>query len=142
MNLYDEMKERHQAEHNAFPMVFAFSQSAFEEGLEKLGLKSTDVDQVCTLFGAGDIVRKADVSRYVDMLTRHQKEREEAIKADKTGYGFILDMFASELSNHEFGYTEDANDTLDALGISWEDLNNNPCLNRGFKRACKRYQNR
>ena len=52
------------------------------------------------------------------MLARHRKELEDAISSDKTGKGFIFDMFLQELENHEYSYTGDVQEALDALGIT------------------------
>ena len=37
-NQYQEMRNRQQAEANAFPMFFAFNKQQFAEGMRKLGL--------------------------------------------------------------------------------------------------------
>lgn len=137
MNAYMEMKQRHQEEINAFPVVFAFGNQQFEEAMKKLGLKPSETDKVCSIYGAGDIFRKSDVPAYLEIVKRHRKEMEDAIAADRTGEGFIYDMFDYELSNHEYGYTRDPSDALDALGISWNRLENDERLLRGFKKACK-----
>lgn len=55
-----------------------------------------------------------------DTFCRLKEEREAAIAEDKTGDGFIYQMFLCELSNHEYNYTEDVEETLDALGYTWE----------------------
>lgn len=137
MNSYIEMKNRHQEEVNSFPMVFAFGKQQFGEAMKKLGLKPTETDKVCSLYGAGDIFRKTDVPAYLEMVKRHRGETEAAIAADKTGEGFIFEMFDYELGNHEYGYTGDPTDALDALGVTYKDLENSPALMCGFKKACK-----
>jgi hypothetical protein len=65
----------------------------------------------------------------------HEKEMADAIAADKTGEGFIFEMFDYELGNHEYVYTCDISDTLDALGLTIEDLAKNPALRAGLKAA-------
>ena len=50
-NRYQEMRERHQAEVNDFPLMFAFDARQFAEGLRRLGLRSSDKDKVCALPG-------------------------------------------------------------------------------------------
>jgi hypothetical protein len=55
----------------------------------------------------------------------------------ETGEGFILEMFDYELSNHEFTYTGDTEDTIDALGLSQGDFDNNPALKAGLRLAIK-----
>ena len=137
MNHYIEMKHRQQKEVEAFPMAFAFGQKQFEEAMRKLGLDPAETDRVCSLFGAGDIFRKEDVPAYLEMSSRHRDELRQAIVADKTGDGFIFEMFDRELEDHEFSYTGDVTDTLSALGISPQELNANPALRHGLEKACK-----
>ena len=45
-NQYQEMRNRQQAEVNAFPMFFAFNKQQFAEGMRKLGLSPSDTRQV------------------------------------------------------------------------------------------------
>lgn len=137
MNAYAEMKKRHQAEISSFPMAFAFDRNQLVEAMKKLGLNPDETDKVCSLYGAGDIIRKSDVPTYKEMLLRHHRELRALIEADRTGNGFIFEMFDFELRNHEYGYTEDASDTLEALGISWDDLEKDARLMCGFQKACK-----
>ena len=49
-NQYKEMRNRQQAEVNAFPMFFAFNKQQFAEGMRKLGLSPSDTRQVCSIF--------------------------------------------------------------------------------------------
>ena len=46
-------------------------------------------------------------------------------------------MFSAELENHEYGYTGDPTDALSALGLTLEQVINEPKMLHGFKRACK-----
>ena len=74
MNAYIEMNRRHQEEVGAFPMVFAFGDEQLKEAMKKLGLKPSDTDKVCTIYGAGDIIRKSDLPAYREMQMRHREE--------------------------------------------------------------------
>ena len=114
-NRYQEMRERHQAEVNDFPLMFAFDARQFAEGLRRLGLRSSDKDKVCALPGTGGFCRKSDLPALKGMFARHHRELQEAIGADPTGRGFIYEMFRTELSNHEYAYTQDVSETLDCL---------------------------
>ena len=64
-----------------------------------------------------------------------RKEHNELIEKDKTGAGYIKDMFISELENHEYSYTRDISSTLDALELTYEDIRNNPTLKKGLDLA-------
>ena len=69
-NRYQEMRERHQAEVNDFPLMFAFDARQFAEGLRRLGLRSSDKDKVCALPGTGGFCRKSDLPALKGMFRR------------------------------------------------------------------------
>lgn len=83
-NRYQEMRERHQAEVNDFPLMFAFDARQFAEGLCRLGLRSSDKDKVCALPGTGGFCRKSDLPALKGMFARHHRELQEATGADPT----------------------------------------------------------
>lgn len=134
MNAYGELKEKQQKEVNEFPLGFAFSNEQFEEMMKKWGLKPKDTDKIYSLPGGGFVQRK-DSKALHEMFSRHTKELEEAIGADETGEGFIYDMFLYELDNHEYGYTMELEDTLDALGYTMEQIKADERLLRGLEKA-------
>lgn len=136
-NKYLEMKAKHEQEVNNFPMFFAFSQKQFDEGMKKLGLDPSETDKIYKLGGTGGYYRKSDSEALGEMFLRHSQEELDAIAADKTGEGFIYDMFNYELANHEYGYTRDPESTLDALGMTMEQIEANPALLAGWKKAEK-----
>ena len=43
---------------------------------------------------------------------------------------YLVDMFKYELANHEYGYTYDLEPTLEACGLTEEDIENNSDLNK------------
>ena len=134
MNKYRVLKEKHQQEVNAFPLMFAFSQKQFVEGMEKLGLKETDTEKIISI-GAGGYMKKTDLESFKSMRERHYTERKEAVNNDTDGTGYILDMFSYELSNHEYCYTGDISDTLDCLGYTREEINQDEKLLKGLNLA-------
>lgn len=136
-NKYLEMKAKHEQEVNDFPMFFAFSQKQFDEGMETLGLDPSETDKIYKLGNTGGYYRKSDSEALKEMFLRHSQEEADAIAADKTGEGFIYDMFNYELANHEYGYTRDPESTLDALGMTMEQIEANPALLAGWKKAEK-----
>ena len=140
MNRYKELRNRQQEEFNKFPIKFAFSQEQFERGMRELGLEPTDTDKVCKTI-AGGFLRKSDAPAMHEILTRHHKEIEDAIAADKDGTGFVYDMFLYELQNHEYGYTWETEDTLESLGYTEEQVEADPKLKAGFEKAKKHIQN-
>lgn len=136
-NKYLEMKAKHEQEVNDFPMFFAFSQKQFDEGMKKLGLDPSETKKIYRLGNTGGYYRKSDSEALKEMFLRHSQEEADAIAADKTGEGFIYDMFNYELANHEYGYTRDPESTLDSLGMTMEQIEANPALLAGWKKAEK-----
>lgn len=131
---YSQMNHRHQKEVDAFPIGAAFSKKQFEEMMQKWGLKVTDTDKIFSL-GAGCYIRKSDDEAFTEMMMRHHREKRAAIKADHAGDGFIFQMFRDELNNHEYNWTGDVSDTLEALGLTLEEIESNPALLTGFNKA-------
>ena len=132
---YTALKERQQQEINAFPFIWAFNESQLADGMRRLGLDpEKDKDKLCSI-GAGGVIRKTDADAMREMFARHRRELQEAIAADKTGDGFIYDMFSTELANHEYSYTGDVTDAVNACGLTVEQLNANPALIKGLKKA-------
>ena len=135
MNPYIEMKQRHQAEVNAFPMKFAFTQESLERGMRELGLDpKRDMKKIVAIPGGG-FIRESDKQAFLDLFARHDKERKEAVAADKDGTGYLYHMLRYELANHEYAYTRDASSTLDALGYTIEEIAENPALSAAFVKA-------
>lgn len=136
-NLYKELHDRHQAEINAFPFGFAFSQEQFDKMMvDRFNLEPTDTDKIYSI-GGGGYIRKEDHQAMCDMIERHAKEKKDAIAADLTGEGYIYDMIVYELANHEYMITMTSDDTLDALGLTWEDVKADSRLSHGLKKAKK-----
>ena len=134
MNRYMELKQRQQAEFNAFPMQFAFSERQFAEGMAALGLAPTDTDKIYSAPGGG-FYRREDSQRLKDMMNRFDRELAEAVAADETGEGFVYEMFLCALDDHEFGYTMDTEEALDALGYTAAEVLGDPRLKRGIEKA-------
>ena len=109
---------------------FAFSQSQFEEGMNKLGLTMEQTDKIVSI-GAGGYMLKEYVSNYNDLADQIHKEQQQALQDPD----FAFSAFYSELNNHEYSYTGDPRDALDALGLSADEVLNNETLLQAYKRA-------
>lgn len=131
MNKYNELRSKHQKEVDGFPIGFAFSDEQFNEQMKKLGLEPEDTNKVISI-GGGGFIRKTDLKQFEEMFERHSKEMNEAIESDKTGEGFIKEMFEFELANHEFNYTHELEDTLEALDLTKEQVRNDQRLKHGL----------
>lgn len=114
---YVLLVNEHQQELNDFPIMWAFNDEQFAEGMQKLGLKETDIDKICFV-GNGGFMRKNSWRAFEMMMDRHTREREEAFKDDQ----FAYDAFLYELGNHEFCITYEYEPTLSALGLTQDDL--------------------
>jgi len=134
MNNYLTLKNRQSKEVDNFPIFWAFSNKQFEEGMKSFNLAIEGTDQICRVPGGG-FCRKTRAKELGKLFLRHEIEISEARAADKTGEGYIFDMFDYELSNHEYSYTGVLEDTLDALGLSMEDIEKNDALSTGLKNA-------
>lgn len=137
METYQELRDRQQKEVNAFPMVFAFSDKQFAEAMRELGLDPTETDKVYAIPGTGGFYRRSDAPALHEMFDRHERERQEAIEADETGDGFVFQMFREELANHEYSYTGELDETIEALGLTTEEINSSPKLLHGLEKAIK-----
>ena len=93
-------------------VFFAFGDEQFNEQLEKRGWKLEDVGSI----GYNGYCLKENVSKYMEIVNRRSEKLEESKKNDD----FFMGMLLYEMSNHEFGYTRDIQDTLDACGISYK----------------------
>lgn len=130
MSKYTELKSKHQAEVNAFPLGFAFNQSQFDEMMKKWGLKPTDIREILSI-GGGGYVRKDDAKAMHEMFDRHEAEHKAAMQDDE----YLFSMFNYELANHEYSYTYDLTDTLEALGLTMDEINANPRMLHMLERA-------
>lgn len=135
MNKYMEMKERQQKEVNALPIKFAFSSKQFEEAMKEWGYTPDDTDKIYKLGSTGGFYRREDSKLIFSTFERHEKEKAEAIEADTGGTGYIYDMFMYELANHEYCITYDLEPTLDACGLTEEEVLASPALLSGLKKA-------
>ena len=73
------------------------------------------------------------------MFKRQNAEQKAALAAQKTGDEYAYQMFLHELGNHEYVITGDLSDTLDACGLSAEQINSDPKLRKALARAIKDY---
>lgn len=139
---YAEMRARHQKEFNQLPIHAAFGDAQIKRVLAELNLSEDKNAEnyygthIVSL-GFGTFILKEDVPHYLEVIRRQKKELDNAIAADKTGLGFIKDMFLCELQDHEFGYTGDPSDALAALGYTEIVVEKDSALKAGFEKACK-----
>lgn len=114
---YLNLVNKHQQELNDFPIMWAFNDEQFKEGMKKLGLKEDEMDKIYSIDGGG-FIRRKDAPAFTEMFERHDRERKEAFQNDD----FAYDAFLYELGNHEFCITYEYEPTLSALGLTTENL--------------------
>ena len=127
MESYTEIKKRHSDEFGNFPICFAFSEKQLQEALEKLGASQSD----CVTIGSGSILRKSDLPNFKSLRERHESEMKKCYESDD----FLIQSIIYELGNHEYGYTWDASETIDALGLDMDDNRTKSC----FQKAKNQY---
>jgi hypothetical protein len=78
-------------------------------------------------------VRKSDADAFHELVERHAREREVSITENTDDY--LYHMFNYELANHEYNYTLDIRDTLDALDLTYEEVKTNAVMYDALQRA-------
>ena len=139
MNKYAELKNLHQERINALPLMFAFSEKQFKEGMERWGLTENDTDKIYKLGSTGGFYQRKDSTLIFSTFEQNENEMAAAIQADPDGTGFIKDMFLYELANHEYCITYDLEPTLAALSLSEDEVYNDERLMNGLKLAVSEY---
>lgn len=137
-NLYLEVKRKNEELMNKTfenTVFFAFSDKQFEEGMQKIGAK--DSSELYKLGNTGGFYKKTDSNKIKQMYDEMEANEAKALK--EGGEEYAYQMFSYELSNHEFGYTMEIDDTLDALGYEREEIGKNPVLYAGLERALQKY---
>ena len=130
MNKYTELKKIIADDISNFPFLFAFSDKQFKEGMEKLGLKETDTKKLLRV-GSGMFIRKTDKDLLMVMTDKHDKMRKEAMKDNM----YLHQAFLYELGNHEYGYTYDEEPSIEAVGLTVKEVDENKRLTRIFVEA-------
>ena len=136
---YRELKEKQAKELNEFKGIFfAFSNEQLKEGLKKVGLKENETDKICSI-GAGGYLLKTVAKDFHKMFENAQKEIVNAMLEKD----FLISAFAYELSNHEFLYTREYEQTLDCFDLKFETLTSlqKECLEIATKLQFKNSEN-
>ena len=137
METYKEMKDRHQAEVNALPLAFAFSRDRFREKLAEWGITEKEAEAGAVVgIGGGGFIRSSDRDYVISTFERIADEKAAAIAADQDGTGYIFQGLKYELINHEYSYTGDAAEAVEAVGLTEEDLKRAP-VQAALKRATR-----
>lgn len=134
MGLYGLITERQQAIYNRFSekfMFYAYSNEQAAEGAARLGLDLENTEDVKKLkyIGAGAYCLAGKVPELLCLFRMANDELRTACTAcGPAGYLLAVDMFKSEMFNHEYGLTWDDEETIQALPFTAEEIQNNPDL--------------
>lgn len=138
MNLYQQQKHQQQEVINEFLKqyaFFAFSDAQFKEGLQAMGITEQEAPAALVSFGAGGYIRREYANQLKEILAQPIRERAAALADPETGPQFAFDMFLYELNNHEYSWTGDTGEALEALGYSFDDVAADPVLSEALKKA-------
>lgn len=137
METYKAMKDRHQAEVNKLPLAFAFTHDRFIEKLTEWNITEEEAKNGAIIgIGNAGFIRSSDRDLVISTFERIADERRAAIEADHDGTGYIFQGLKYELINHEYSYTGDAAEAVEAVGLTEEDLKREP-VQAALKRATR-----
>ena len=134
MNLYVEQKNKYQRKINEFlhrNAFFAFNEQQYKNGLKRLKTTESDLQPIP---GNGYIL-KGQAPKLYGLVNEMREARTEAINDPETGLQFARDMFLYELRNHEYLYTADPEEAVNALGYSMNEIKKNAKLKCALQEA-------
>lgn len=140
MNLYTQLRNSQQKRVDDFLnkyAFFAFSEEQFKDGLRRLGISEDAKKALAPLGTTGGYILRERAEDYRTLAEQLQAETEAALADPATGAQFAYDMFYFELCNHEYSYTGDISETLDALGYTPEEIRDNEQLQTALRKACE-----
>lgn len=138
MSKYLELKNNNQKRFNDFSKkyiywIFAFGNEEFENKLKEHNLTKNDIISI----GAGGFIKKEHKELYLQEMNRLNDN--DAFKQIKHDDLEVKKAFMYELANHEYCITYNVDDTLDALGITAEEIKKDPRLKKILKEAVNEY---
>lgn len=134
---YQELKKKLQDRYNQFLSengFFAFSDEQFEDGKKKI---QTPNNEDITSIGMGGYIKKSSKDEYSKLIKETSKEEKDWLLDHEN----LKQALWYELANHEYQYTEEIEDTLDALSLPdgyWDNPVNQELLNTVVKEYMKK----
>lgn len=129
---YKEYNNKVSKDFHAFPMAFAFSNDQLVEGMKKLGVER---QSELVSIGCNGFIRKSDKEAFLQMIAEHKALFRKGIEDPE----FCYSMFVAEMANHEYSYTYDDEEVLEACGLSVEQLEANDMLSKMYDKAKHAY---
>lgn len=132
MESYQQIKERHSAEVNAFPLRSAFSNDQLAEMMKGFGLPNdkSGYAQIAHL-GYGVYIKKSDIPAWREMTRRHRQE----IATFRKNRTALRDALIHEFHDHESQYSRDDETICACVGLKWEDVQNDKQLSKLYEQA-------
>lgn len=129
MESYQQIKARHQADVDAFPLGAAFSNEQLAEMMEKFGLPNdkTGYSQIVSL-GYGCFIKKSDAPAWREMCERHNREIKEFRKDRKE----LKKALFYEFGNHESQFSLNEETICNCVGLDWEEVQKDEELHKLF----------
>lgn len=138
METYKQIKARHQAEVNAFPIGAAFSDKQVAEMMQGFGLPNdkTGYAQIVSV-GIGCFIKRSDVPAWIEMGERHEREMKEFRKNRKE----LIEGFRYEFANHECMFIRDDDAVCASFGLTYAEVQADAELHKIYKEAWKLFWN-
>jgi len=141
METYLQIKARHQAEVDAFPIGAAFSNEQLAEMMKKFGLPNdkTGYAQIVSL-GYGCFIKRTDVPAWLEMGKRHDAE----MKAMRKNRKELVQALRYEFANHECQFNNDETQkkiVCDCVGLDYEEVMKDAWLKKIYSDAWKLFWN-
>lgn len=133
---YKAMKARQEAEYNSLynelkPLVFyAFGRDQQKKALEAYTAAGGKMEEL-TSTSAGLTGSRTEIMKMSELCKRHTAEIADALKTRE----FAKTAFIYEMANHEYSYTHEDADVMNALGL---DANNIPEYLREYYEEARR----
>lgn len=138
MENYETLLTRQKKEFEKTPATFVFTKNEFISTMRAWGLDpEKDTDKIARIGDTGCIYLLSESDKVEPVIMRHAKELNDAIAADKTGAGFIKEMFTAALRQSDYKSTRREADALEILGLTINDVANNSQLAYGLSLAKK-----
>ncbi len=137
-NKYQAIKDKTQKIYNETAekyVFYAFNEEQFQEGMKKIGAKFPA--ELYKMGDTGAFYKKVDAPKIKAMWQEINQIEKEAWQSG--GYEYARDAFICEMGNHEYGYTGDLTETLEALDLTPEAICISPDLLKGLTLALATY---
>ena len=135
---YQQMKARQETEYNSLynelkPLVFyAFGRDQQKKALEAYTAAGGKMDEL-TSTSAGLTGSRAEIMKMFKLCERHKAEITDALKTRE----FAKTAFIYEMANHEYSYTHEDADVMNALGLDADNIPEN--LRECYEEARREY---